>query len=44
MLERALALREQQLGPHDPDVATDLGNLGLVLEAHGDLVAARRLY
>jgi tetratricopeptide (TPR) repeat protein len=34
-------LREQQCGPDHPDLAIELGNLGLALEALGDLPAAR---
>jgi hypothetical protein len=44
LLERAVVLRERQLGPHDPDVATELGNLGLVLQGLGELAAAREVF
>ena len=41
MLERALAIDEAAFGPHHPEVATDVNNLGSVLRALGDLDGAR---
>ena len=41
---RALAIREKQLGPDHPDTAISLGNLANLLEAQGDLAAARPLH
>ena len=43
-LERALAIREQALGPAHPDTAQSLNNLGVLLRTAGDLVAARPYY
>jgi Tfp pilus assembly protein PilF len=40
-LERALAIREQVLGPQHPDTALSLNNLGMLLGAQGDLAGAR---
>ena len=40
-LERALAIDEKALGPDHPSVATDLNNLGMLLQDTGDLAAAR---
>jgi Tfp pilus assembly protein PilF len=42
--ERALAIREQVLGPEHPDTATSLNNLGALLQAQGSLGGARRYY
>src|SRR5262249_44514552 len=39
--ERALRLREEALGPDDPEVARSLNNLGLALASMGDYPAAR---
>jgi tetratricopeptide (TPR) repeat protein len=39
--ERALSIRETELGPHDPDTADSHQNLGVVLRELGDLKAAR---
>ncbi|MBK6916972.1 MAG: serine/threonine protein kinase [Deltaproteobacteria bacterium] len=39
--EHALALREARLGPHHPDVAATLSNLGLVAQRQGDNLQAR---
>ncbi len=39
--ERALAIREQALGPEHPDIANSLNNLGSLLYAQGDLAGAR---
>jgi tetratricopeptide (TPR) repeat protein len=39
--ERALSIREAQLGPQDPDTADSHQNLGVVLRNLGDLKAAR---
>jgi tetratricopeptide (TPR) repeat protein len=41
LLERALAIREAQLGPDHHDIAQSLDNLGLVLRELGELPAAR---
>jgi tetratricopeptide (TPR) repeat protein/transcriptional regulator with XRE-family HTH domain len=41
--QRALAIREQALGPGHPDTAESLNDLGGVLWAQGDLGAARSL-
>jgi Tfp pilus assembly protein PilF len=43
-LERALAIDGAAFGPHHPNVATDLSNLGSVLQALGDLAGARAAY
>ncbi len=42
--ERALAMREQALGPAHRDTATSLNNLGGLLQAQGDLAGARPYY
>lgn len=42
--ERALAIREQQLGAAHPDVATSLNNLALLYESKGRFVEAEPLY
>jgi tetratricopeptide (TPR) repeat protein len=42
--ERALAIKEQVLGPQHPATATSLNNLGGLLQAQGELAAARPLY
>ena len=39
--ERALAIREQVLGPEHPDTARSLNNLGALLHAQGDLAGAK---
>jgi tetratricopeptide (TPR) repeat protein len=39
--ERALAIREQALGPQHPDTATSLINLGSLLRAQGDWTGAK---
>ena len=44
LLERALAIYENALGPNHPDTALILNNFALLLQAQGDLVAARPLY
>jgi tetratricopeptide (TPR) repeat protein len=41
--ERALAIREKVLGPNDPDTASSLNNLAVVLEKLGDLDGSRKL-
>jgi tetratricopeptide (TPR) repeat protein len=41
---RALALAEIALGPHHPQVAAYVNNLGLVLQAVGDLAGARTAF
>ena len=43
-LERALAIREQALGPEHPNTALSLNNLGALLDAQGDLAGARVYY
>ena len=40
-LERALAIREQVLGPVHPDTASSLNNLGGLLRAQGELAGAK---
>jgi tetratricopeptide (TPR) repeat protein len=42
--ERALAMRENALGPEHPHTATSLNNLALLLQDQGDLAGARPLY
>jgi len=42
--ERALAIREQVLGPEHPATATSLSNLGVLLQDQGDYAAARPYY
>ena len=44
LCKRALALREASLGPDHPDTALSLNNLAWLLQAQGDLPAARPLY
>jgi tetratricopeptide (TPR) repeat protein len=41
LLERALMIRERQLGPRHPDTAASLDGLGVVLWLQGELAAAR---
>jgi len=41
LYERALAICEKALGPEHPDTTPKLNNLALLLQAHGDLAAAR---
>ena len=43
MLQRALALREQVLGPEHPAVATNLNNLAAVYQAQGRYAEAEPL-
>ncbi len=43
-LERALAIREEVLGPQHPDTANSLNNLGYLLDSMGQLVEARPYY
>ncbi len=43
-VERALAIREEVLGPCHPDTANSLNNLGVLLRASGDLAGARPYY
>jgi tetratricopeptide (TPR) repeat protein len=43
LYQRALALREKQLGPDHPDTAESLNNFALSLRDEGDLEAARPL-
>jgi tetratricopeptide (TPR) repeat protein len=44
LLERALAIYEQVLGPEHPETASSLHNLALLLQAQGDLAGARPLF
>jgi tetratricopeptide (TPR) repeat protein len=44
LLERALSIREQVLGPEHPDTAASLNNLGNSLERLGEYGAARSLF
>jgi tetratricopeptide (TPR) repeat protein len=43
-LARALAIREQVLGPHHPNVATSLNNLAALYDAQGKYAEAEPLY
>jgi len=43
-LQRALAIREKQLGKTHPDTATSLNNLASVYEGQGRHMEAERLY
>jgi Tfp pilus assembly protein PilF len=42
--ERALAIDEAAFGPDHPKVATDLWNLGTVLQKQGEIPSAREAY
>lgn len=42
--ERALAIRENTLGPNHPDTARSLNNLGFLLQGMGDLAGAQPYY
>ncbi len=44
LYERALAIREQTLGPNHPQIANSLNNLSALVQAQGDLAAARPLF
>ena len=44
ILERAVRIDEQAFGPDHPEVATDVNNLGGVLQALGDLPGARQAF
>ena len=44
LYERALAIREQVLGPNHPDTATSLNNLALLYHSQGDYEQAKPLY
>jgi len=44
LYERALAIREAQLGPEHPSTATSLNNLAVLLESMGEYGDARPLY
>jgi tetratricopeptide (TPR) repeat protein len=44
LFERALAIRENVLGPEHPDTAMSLNNLALLLRDQGDLAGARPLF
>src|SRR5260370_1130741 len=43
LLKRALAIREQQLGPQHPDTASSLNNLALLYRAQGKYEQAEPL-
>ncbi len=43
LYQRALAIREQQLGPKHPDTAHSLNNLGLLYETQGKYAEAEPL-
>jgi tetratricopeptide (TPR) repeat protein len=43
LLERALAIREQVLGPDHPSTSQSLDDLGIVLGQHGELDSSRTL-
>jgi class 3 adenylate cyclase/tetratricopeptide (TPR) repeat protein len=44
LYERALAMREKQLGPEHPDTAHSLNDLGCLLRDQGDRAGARPLF
>jgi tetratricopeptide (TPR) repeat protein len=44
LFERALAIRQNKLGPEHAETATSLNNLALLLWAQGDLAGARPLF
>jgi len=44
LLQRALAIREEALGPQHPDVASTLNNLGMLLQKQGNYAAAEPLF
>ena len=44
MFQRALTIREQQLGPEHPDTATSLNNLALLYDTQGKYEQAEPLY
>ena len=44
LLQRALVIREEQLGEMHPDTATTLNNLASVYEGQGRCVEAEQLY
>jgi tetratricopeptide (TPR) repeat protein len=44
LYERALAIREQVLGPNHPDTAHSLSNLAILLRRQGEYAAAKPLY
>jgi tetratricopeptide (TPR) repeat protein/MinD-like ATPase involved in chromosome partitioning or flagellar assembly len=44
LYKRALAIREQVLGPEHPDTVTTMNNLAGLLQSQGDYAAARVLY
>jgi tetratricopeptide (TPR) repeat protein len=44
LFQRALAIREKELGPEHPSTAISLNNLAALLQDQGDLAAARPLY
>jgi tetratricopeptide (TPR) repeat protein len=44
LYERALAIREQALGPDHPSTSASLNNLALLLQSTGDYVGARPLF
>jgi tetratricopeptide (TPR) repeat protein len=44
LCERALAIRENELGPEHPDVAWSLNDLGFMIERQGHFAAAQPFY
>ena len=44
ILEKALKIDEKAYGPDHPNVARDVNNIGLVLQAQGDLQEARKRF
>jgi tetratricopeptide (TPR) repeat protein len=44
LLQRALAIREQQLGPNHPNTASSLNNLAMLYRAQGKYAEAEPLY
>lgn len=44
LLRQAVQLQETELGPHHPDLANTLNNLGVVCEKTGRLDEAERCY
>ncbi len=44
LYQRALAIREKQVGPEHPDIATDLNNLAALYRAQGKYEQAEPLY
>ena len=44
LYERALEIRELQLGPSDPDTASSLNNLAVLYNTQGKYTKAKQLY